>query len=124
MDPDVKWFLVMVLCVLLIWLAPGCTSGRTATSEIVHGPTLVATSQPVDISQDVSAVKAETQVVADVQAKIVGREGAVTYEYDVWAGRLALVLGFVAFIYAHRNSYKRGRDRRLAEEFKRRSREF
>lgn len=128
MNDDSEWKLIFLgaVCVFFIWLFPGCTSGRTGTSEITYGPSDVATSQPVDVSQDVSTIKAEAevdaQVVADLQTKLSLLERNVTqnttYGTDVWTGRIAVIMSALSFAFAwwmSNRAYWRQRSKRLRD---------
>lgn len=66
-----------------------------------------------DVSQDIAALKAsvessihaQTQATADLRAEVqavkvqVSTQKTISYGYDVWAVRLAVVLGFVWWTY-------------------------
>lgn len=112
----------IALCVIVAMLA-GCNSGkRQGTVEAFknENPVRISTSQPtaVDVHQEVSAVKAqlETRIQTEVGPikNTLAELNRSTYNFGFppWIYALAMVL---VFAYSWRNSYHRGRSRRIGK---------
>lgn len=114
---DLKLIITAAICVFLVWLSPGCNSGKVGTVEssrsVQFGTSQPAKANaPVSIDQDTAGLMAKVESLKVEVNALKQTNFKKTQWGDMTLGGAAIVLAFllfvIAMVFANRQAKKHG----------------